>query len=314
MDLIACLRTFTAIVDTGSFTAAAERLALSRAVTSRHIADLEAHLGVRLLHRTTRRLHLTEAGSSMIANVRQILELVEEAERVAGDRTAEPTGLLRVSAPVSFAQRYLAPLVGTYLARHPAAAVDLSLNDRFVDLVEEGYDLAIRIGTLPDSSYLSSRLAQTRLHLAASPAYLKRHGTPKHLVDIAAHACLDYAHVPARRGWMFETPHGPFETQTLTTRVTSNNGDALVSMALGGAGLVYQPDFIIAEHVRTGRLALVLPQIAVRTIGIHAVHPAGRYVPRKTLAFIAHLRAAFKGVAPWSLEKEASRGRGKRGV
>lgn len=304
MDILQGMRTVVAIVDSGSFTGAAERLSLSRTMASKHVADLEAHLGVRLINRTTRRHSLTDAGTQLISTFRQVLDLVEETQRSALHHAAAPAGLLRISAPMSFGFLHVAPLIAPYLERHPAASLVLSLNDRFVELIEEGYDLAIRIGALTDSSLIATRIAESRVFVAASPAYLAAHGTPQHLVDIATHRCLDYSQGGIRRGWLFEPDGEAIRTPVLPSPVLCNNGDALAQMAVDGGGLVYLPDFIIADHVRAGRLAVVMSDIATRTFGIYAVYPAGRHMPLKTRAFVDHLRDAFTGTPPWALKPE----------
>ena len=302
MDMLLAMRTAAAIADLGSFTLAAERLGLSRAMTSKHIADLEAHLRVRLFNRTTRRLSLTEAGSELVEKFRGILELIDETGRTAADHARQPSGLLRLSAPMSFGIAHIAPRIAPYLEANPAAAVDLSLNDRVVDLIEEGYDLAIRIGTLADSSLIATRIAATRLFVVAAPAYLARHGPPATLAEIAGHQILHYAQGAPRQSWTFESGGKRTTTPALTSRIKSNNGDALMRMACGGAGLAFQPDFIIADAVREGLLEVVLPDIATQTLGIFAIYPASQHVPLKTRAFIDHLKACFAGRPPWSID------------
>lgn len=305
MDLLNSMRTVVAIVDAGSFTRAAERLSLSRAMASKHVADLEAHLGVRLFNRTTRRISLTDTGMEMVGTFRQVLELIEETLRSASDHAAAPSGLLRVSAPMSFGLAHVAPLIAPYLEMHADARIDLSLNDRFVDLIEEGYDLAIRIGQLADSSLIATRLAEARIVVVAAPAYLERYGTPRRIEDIAMHRCLDYSQGGIRRGWSFDHEGQASRTPALESAVVCNNGDALVGMAVDGGGLAYQPDFIVAEHVRAGRLSIVLGAVATRTLGIYAVFPAGRHAPLKTRAFVDHLRLAYAGTPPWSLDNKS---------
>lgn len=301
MDVLAAMRAFRQVVEAGSFTRAADRLGQSRAMTSKNVADLEAHLGVRLLNRTTRRISLTEDGARTLETVRNIIDLVEETERHARAHARAPAGRLRISAPMSFGMSHIVPIVPDYLARYPEARIDLDLNDRFVDLVEEGFDFAVRIGTLPDSSLIGSRLATARLYVAASPAYLNRAGRPAALADLTSHRCLDYGARPGRSAWNFSAGQGAARQIPVTSSVTSNNGDALVAMALNGLGLVYQPDFILAPHVRAGRLELVLPHEATRTLDVTALHPGGRHVPLKTRAFADFLKQKFSRVPPWSL-------------
>lgn len=301
MDLFHAMRTVVAIVDTGSFTRAAERLSLSRAMATKHVADLEAHLSIRLFNRTTRRLSLTDDGAEVVETFRRVLELVAETEKTAQDRAISPTGLLRVSAPMSFGIAHVSPLITPYLRQHPGAKIDLSLNDRFVDLIEEGYDLAIRIGALADSSLIATRLAESQLYVVASPSYLAREGRPQSTDEFAHHSCLEYAHSGGRELWTFIAEGRTIRTPPHKTLLRCNNGDALMRMAIDGGGLALLPDFIVGEHVRAGRLELVLPKIATRTLGVYAVYPAGRHVPRKTRAFVDHLRASFTGKPPWAL-------------
>lgn len=305
MDMLLSMRTVAAVADLGSFTRAAERLGVSRPMASKHVADLESHLGVRLFNRTTRRLSLTDDGAALLETFRQVLDLIDATRQRAQDRAGQPSGLLRISAPMSFGLAYLSPLIVPYLDTHPRARIDLALNDRFVDLVEEGYDLAIRIGELSDSSLIATRISDARLHLVASPAYLRSHGSPAGLSEIPRHRCLDYAHGATRSAWSFQVQGNTAATPPLESVIRCNNGDALVRMAIAGGGLAYQPDFIIADHVRAGALELILPDIATRTLGIYAVYPPGRVVPLKTRAFIDHLRSTFTGTPPWSLQASA---------
>ncbi len=305
MDLLLSMRTVATVADLGSFTRAAERLGLSRPMASKHVADLETHLGVRLFNRTTRKLSLTDDGAALLETFRQVLELVDATRQRAQDSAGQPSGLLRVSAPMSFGIAYLSPLIVSYLEAHTKARIDLALNDRFVDLVEEGYDLAIRIGDLSDSSLIATRISVARLHLVASPAYLRSNGSPADLKDIPRHRCLDYAQGAIRNGWSFHASGRTTVTPPMNGFIRCNNGDALVRMAVEGGGIAYQPDFIVADCVRTGALELVLPEIATRTIGIYAVYPPGRHVPLKTRAFIDYLRSAYAGMPPWSLQPSA---------
>jgi len=292
MNVLESMRVYAEIADLGSYTAAASRLGISRAMASKHVADLEARLGARLINRTTRRLGLTEAGLEYLARCRDILEAVEEAEQSAALGAASASGVLRVSAPMSFGISDLAPLVERYLKANPLARLDLVLNDRFVDLVEEGFAMAVRIGRLAPSSLVARRIGATRLILCAAPAYLARAGTPARLADLAGHECLGYAQEGGGTVWRFGEGAGA-TTLTVRSRVTCNNGDALTRMALDGAGLVLQPGFVVGRFIAEGRLVEVLPREAVHELSIHAVHPGGRYVPRKVRAFIDYLADAM---------------------
>lgn len=299
MDQLGALQVLIAVADTGSFSRAAERLGLSRAMASRHILELEARLGVRLFNRTTRRVALTEQGATFVERCRDVIADLETAEREVTSKAAEPVGRLRVNAPMTFGARYIAPCISDFAMRHPGVSIDLVLNDRFVDLVEEGYDIAIRIGRLTDSSMVARRIGGTRIIAAASPGYLARRGVPQAPADLTRHDCLHYAYATARNVWMFEDRDGPV-AQRIDSRVSCNNGDALCQMAMAGLGLVREPDFILGPEIAAGRLVEVLADFAPPAIGIHALHPSGRLVPLKVRAFIDFLAAAFPSGHDWS--------------
>lgn len=295
MDQIAAMRVLVAVTDEASFTKAAERLGMSRAMASKHVQDLEARLGVRLMNRTTRRVGLTAPGSAYVERCRDLLADLEAAEREATSEAAEPIGRLRISASVAFGSIHVAPLIGAFVARHPRVGIELVLGDRYVDLVEEGYDMAIRIGRLADSTLLARRIGTTRLVIAASPAYIARHGTPAAPADLTGHACLRYAYANDGDVWDFLGADGR-QTVRIASGISSNSGEALCQMAVSGLGIVRAPDFIVASHLATGRLVELLADYAVEPLGIHAVHPMGRHVPTKVRAFIDHLAGAQLGV------------------
>lgn len=292
MDRFQEMRGFAAVVDAGSFVAAAEALGVSKAAISRQLGELETRLGVRLLHRTTRRLSLTEEGQVFLARCRELLAAVEEAEAEVSARGGEPRGLVKVSAPVSFGTRHLAPLWGEFRALHPLVRLDVTLADRVVDLVEEGYDLAIRITALADSTLVSRRLATTRMVLCASPRYLKAHGTPAHPADLAAHAVVAYSYWSTGDEWRFEGPAGPVSVRTRPCMHT-NSGDTCRAMALADQGVILQPDFMVGEDLRAGTLRELLPQFRSLELGIHAVYPTRKHLPPKVRALVDFLAAAF---------------------
>src|SRR4051812_287534 len=203
IDLVACMRVFTAVVEAGSFAGAADKLELSRGMATRYVAQLEAHLGVRLLNRTTRKLSLTEAGHDCNERALQILSMVAETESSLAHTSSVPRGILRVSSSNAFGARHLGLAITEYLQRYPGVQVDVTLNDRVVDLVEEGFDVAIRVATKIDPGLVARQLARTRLVVCASPAYLKKHGVPKVPEDLVNHHCLTYAYVNSPNEWCF---------------------------------------------------------------------------------------------------------------
>lgn len=297
MDRLAAMRAFAAVAERGSFASAARALGISRAMASRHVQDLEAHLGARLLDRTTRRVAPTEAGRVYHERCAAILAELAEAESAIGALQARPSGRLRVNAPVSFGALHLAAAVADYMAAHPQVSIELVLNDRMVDLVEEGYDVAIRIGRLAPSSLVARRLAPCRLVACAAPSYLRRAGVPRAPADLAGHECLGYTYAPGRDTWRFVGPGGEEESVRVRGRLDCNNGDALRAAAVHGAGIVVLPVFIVGQDLAEGRLRRVLPRHEAPPIAIHAVRPQGRHLSAKVRSFIDFLVPRF-GDAP----------------
>ena len=274
LDRLTGLEVFARVAGAGSLSAAARALGMSQTMVTKHIAALESRLGVKLFHRTTRRLSITEAGRNYLESSARILAEIEAADAaVAADRV-EPRGLLRLNAPVSFGARQIAPLLAEFAQRHPRVTVELGLNDRLVDLVEEGWDLAIRIGNLSNSSLIARRIAPCRIVVCAAPSYLKARGTPRTVASLADHNCLGYTlsqRTPVDR-WVFGADVGV----QISGNLRANNGDALRAAAIAGQGIIHQPTFIVADDIREGRLvALALDQPTVELGGIYAVYPAG---------------------------------------
>ena len=297
MNKLLEMRSFVTVVDAGSFVGAAEALGLSKPAVSRHVAELEARLGVRLLHRTTRKLSLTAEGEIFDARCRELLAGVDEAEAEITARAGEAVGVLKINAPVTFGVRHLAPLWGGFIARHPRVSLDVSLSDRVVDLVEEGYDLAIRIASLPPSSLIGRQLARTRVILCASPAYLREAGTPVHPSELARHRVLAYSYWALGDEWRFDGPEGELRVHTRPC-LRSNNGDTCLAGALAGQGLILQPSFLVHEALRDGSLVEVLPQYRAIELGIHALYPTRRFVAPKVRLMIDYLVEAFRE-PPW---------------
>ena len=297
-DRLTTLTVFTRIVETGSFTAAAEQMGLSRAAVSKHLMALEDRLGVRLLNRTTSRCSLTEAGQAFYERGRQILGDLEEAEREAGQTGSKPRGLLKVNAPMTFGTMHLAPALPAYLATFPEVSVDMTLNDRVVDLLEEGFDVAVRIGRLADSSLVARRLAPCRLIVTAAPDYLARRGTPRTPQELGLHECLGYAYAPGRDAWEFIGPDGPM-TVRVKGALRVNNGEALASAAVAGLGILLSPTFIVSDDLAARRLVTILDGWAVPQRGIYAVWPQGRHLSAKVRTFVDFLAGRFGPEPYW---------------
>lgn len=306
MDRFRELASFVAVVDAGSFVGAAEALRTSKAAVSRLVQDLEARLGARLLHRTTRRLSLTEAGRDYHQRAVQILAELDEADSIASQATRRAVGLLKINVPLSFGISHLAPLWGAFLALHPEVELDVTLSDRVVDIVDEGFDLAIRITRLPDSSLVSRRLASTRIVICASPGYLKAHGTPATLAEIARHSVIGYSYAALGDTWQLAGPNGP-ETLLTRPRLRANNGDTCRAAALDHQGIVQQPTFLVGADLAAGRLVPILTQYESRELGIYAVYPTRKHLSGKVRALVDYLAAAFAD-APWEAATGSAQG------
>jgi DNA-binding transcriptional LysR family regulator len=285
MDLLSSMKVFAAVVEAGSFAGAADKLETSRAMTSKQVQKLEEHLGTRLLNRTTRKLSLTETGREFYERCVQILTDVAEAEQVAGQMTSTPRGVLKLTMPLSFGQHRLAGIVGEYAQAYPQVRLDISLSDRKVDIVEEGFDLAIRIGTLPQSDLIARKIGGVRSLICASPAYLAGHGTPVKPADLTKHACLGYTLTGNSGEWRIEGPGGEVLVP-VTGPIRADNGDMLRLAALSGAGVVFQPRFIVADDLAAGRLVRILPEWQSGELGVHAVYPSRRHLSAKVRTLI----------------------------
>lgn len=301
MDRLDDLKLFTLVAETKSFTKAADRLGLSKSAASRRVAELEARLGARLFHRTTRSISLTQVGQGFCQRVSQILGELEEAERSVTSEHAAPRGTLKVAAPMSFGLSHLAPVLCTYMERYPEVQVDMDVSDRFVDLVEEGYDVAVRIGRLKDSSLVARRICPIRMVVCASPAYLDRRGTPKTPAELAEHDCLLYTNSQSFDQWGFRTAPGSDQTQSIRVqgRMRVSNGDVLRQAALAGLGVVVLPSFIVGDDLVSGKLRGILTDYTVSEGALHALYPANRHLSPKVRAFVDLLAASFGPVPYW---------------
>ena len=288
MDRYQEIKVFTTVAECGSFVAASVALGLSKAAVSRYVSDLERRLGARLMHRTTRKLSLTPEGEIFLARCRVILESIEESEEEISSRGLNASGTLRVTAPVSFGIRHLAPLWSDFLKAYPEVKVDLELSDRVVNLVEEGFDLAIRIGQLNDSTLVCRQLTSTRLVLCASPDYLKRHGTPNHPAELTEHETFSYSLLSTGHTWKFDGPEGRVDVR-VSPRMTSNNGDTGVEVCIRGGGIHLWPSFLVEEQLRKGELVEILPAFKASIFGVYAVYPSKKYVSPKVRALVDFL-------------------------
>jgi len=304
MDRFRELETFVAVVSAGSFVGAAAALRSSKAAVSRLVQDLEARLGARLLHRTTRRLSLTEAGRDYHQRAVQILAELEEADGVASQATRRAVGLLKVNVPLSFGISHLAPLWGSFLALHPEVELDVTLSDRVVDIVDEGFDLAVRITRLPDSSLVSRRLASTRTLLCASPGYLAAHGTPMTLDELSRHQVIGYSYAALGDTWQLQGPEG-LDTVHTHPRFRANNGDTCRAAALDHQGITLQPTFLVGSDLASGRLQRILPEYESAELGVYAVYPTRKHLSGKVRALVDYLAAAF-AETPWESPATAS--------
>jgi DNA-binding transcriptional LysR family regulator len=287
------MRIFVATVDAHNFTAAAKRLALSKQFVSRRVMALEEALGVQLLIRNTRKLAVTELGQEFYERARRILGEVEDAEQAMSLRRAGPRGLLRVSAPMSFGMMHLSPLVANFLREHDDVRFDMELSDRTVDVVGEGFDMAIRIGTLPDSTLIAQKLVDVRMVACCSPGYVRRRGAPRHPAELARHSCLLYGHGGVV-SWDFVVD-GVSKGFEVEGPLRANNGELIRDAAVAGLGIVRLPDFIVAEALAGGQLVTVLEEFLPKAVSVYAVYPQHRQGSVAVRVFVQFLREGLGG-------------------
>lgn len=296
MDRLEAMRTFVSVVNEGAFTRAAERLGHSPQLVSKYVSQLEQRLGSRLLNRTTRRVSLTEAGRVYYQRAQQVLAEIDEMESQLGDLQHSPRGQLRISAPVSFASRHMAGLLGDFRQAYPQVQIDLNLNDRRVDIVEEGFDIALRIGQLQDSSLIARKMAPINLAWVASPDYLRAHGTPQSPEELADHHYLKYSYsddslLLGRGAGSLVQQHG----------ISCNNGDVLVEAAIQGAGIALQPTFIAGPAIADGRLVTLMPAHTPEPLGLYAVYAHRQLLASKVRSFIDFMDGYYGAPPSWDL-------------
>jgi DNA-binding transcriptional LysR family regulator len=288
MDRFAAMEVFVRVVESGSFVAAADRLGLSQAMVSRYVQDLESRLGTRLLQRTTRRLSLTEAGAAYFERSQQVLRDIEEMDLSVASQTQQPRGTLRVNAPVVFGTRHLSHFLAEYSARFPDVTIDLSLSDRFIDLVEEGADLAVRIGALGESTLVARRLCPIRLVICGSPAYFAKHGRPCTPAELAQHNCLGYTYTRSGNEWPLNGPDGPVNVPVRGS-LRANHGEVLCQAAIDGLGLALQPTFIAGEAIERGLLEPVMSDYRPAELSAYAVFLSRKFLSAKVRTFLDFL-------------------------
>lgn len=293
------MRVFVEAATAGSLSAAGRHLGMSPAMATKHVNALEARLGVKLFHRSTRRLNLTEAGANYLEACQRILPEIAAAEAEAASQRVKATGLLRMNVPLSFGVRYVAPLLNEFSHRHPEVTVELGLNDAMLDLIEGNWDMAIRVGHLADSNLQARRLGDSCLIVCAAPSYLDRRGVPRTVQELTQHNCLSYimSSTQNRQHWAFGSK-GEIKV-AVHGDLLANNGDALVAAAVVGQGIIYQPHFIVCEALRRGELvALELDKPAAALGGIHVLYPQDRRPPAKVRVMVDYLAEAFSSSPP----------------
>ena len=299
MDRLRAMEVFVEVVRKNGFARAADALDTSPANVTRIIADLESHLGTRLLNRSSRKMSLTESGDALYERAKTIVEDMADVEAIASSTSTTPRGVLRLNAPLSFGVLQLAPLWGKFMDLHPGIELEVALIDRVVDIVEEGYDMAIRISRAGSASHAARKLATSQNICCAAPAYLEKHGVPKVPQDLAAHRCIGYRYAATADEWHFSRQSGKPDVVKVNCAMHTNNGDTARAVAVAGGGVIWQPTFLIGADLRAGRLVRVLPDYDLPDIDVLAVYPSRRHLSAKVRVMIDFLAQEFAGVPPW---------------
>lgn len=305
MDILNAMKLYCHIVDYGQLSIAADKLELSKGAVSKQLAKLEDHLGGRLLNRTTRRLTTTEAGLVFYEHAKQILELVTEAESAVTGLTSEPNGILKINAPMSFGVNYLGELLAKYQQKYPKVKINLTLHDRQIDLVEEGYDLVLRIASLKDSSLIARKLAPCNFAICASPEYLKKHGVPKQPSDLKKHNCLLYSYSDSIKTWLLINKQGDKEFVHVDGSFITNNGNLIANALINGMGIAMLPTFIVGDSIRKDEAVTILDDWCNKTEDISLVYPSSKHLSAKVRAFVdlavEHFKPTENGSAYWDI-------------
>ncbi|MET0088675.1 MAG: LysR family transcriptional regulator [Candidatus Thiodiazotropha sp.] len=299
MNRLESLESFVAVVESGRFSTAAERLGIGKSVISRRVSELEDHLGALLLHRTTRQLSLTEAGRAFYPRAVQVLEDLSDAEQSVSQAQQELSGRIRLAAPLTFGQLHLAPALTAFMEQHPKVILDADFNDGEVNLVQEGIDLALRIGELADSSMVARPLAPIRLLACASPGYLAKHGIPQTPQDLEQHQGLCYSNMPEPQKWRFIDSTGRGLSIRIPLRMQANNGQILLEAAAAGHGICLTPTFIAYQAILEGRLVRILEDYQSPAATAYAIYPNRRFIPQRVRAFADYLRDLYGDQPYW---------------
>jgi DNA-binding transcriptional LysR family regulator len=298
MDRLRALEVFVEVVKRDGFARAAEALDTSPANVTRYISDLESHLQTRLLNRSSRKMSLTSSGEALFERAKSILADVAEAEAIVSTATLQPHGLLRINAPLSFGVLHLAPLWAKFMRLYPEVQLDVSLIDRVVDIVEEGYDMAVRISRAGSASNVARKLATSRNVLCASPDYIQQHGMPQTPAELLQHACIGYSYAATADEWQMLDASGQPHAVKVNCLMHTNNGDTALAAALGGLGVIWQPTFLVGADLRAGRLQRVLPDYHMPDMDVLAVYPSRRHLSAKVRVMIDFLVQELAGT-PW---------------
>ncbi len=301
MDRLTEMEAFATVVDQGGFTDAAKKMGISKSAVSKHVSSLEARLGARLLNRTTRRVSPTEIGLAYYDRARRVLNDAGEADSLVTSMQSAPSGLLRISVATDFGVNHLSPILGEFLQEFPDITVNMVLNNRYVELISEGFDMAIRIGELEDSTLRARKLTETTKRMVGSPEYFKKYGRPQKIDDLNEHKLLHYSNQANNAVWKLTAPSGEKRQVRTAGWLTVNDGQSLLNAAISGLGIAYLPSFLYAEALAQGLVEEAIPDLPIDTQGIYAVYPPGRFTQPKVRAFIDFLVQAFadKGPDAW---------------
>jgi DNA-binding transcriptional LysR family regulator len=298
MDRLTEMEAFATVVDQGGFTDAARKMGISKSAVSKHVSSLETRLGARLLNRTTRRVSPTEIGLAYYDRARRVLNDAGEADALVSSMQSAPSGLLRISVATDFGVNHMSPILGDFLVDYPDITVNMVLNNRFVELISEGFDLAIRIGEMEDSSLRARKLTETTKRLIAAPSYFEQFGRPEKIDDLNSHKLLHYSNQSAGNVWKLTAPSGEKRQVRTQGWLTVNDGQSLLNACVSGLGIAYLPSFLYADALRQGLVEEVMPDLPKETQGIYAVYPPGRYTQPKVRTFIDFLVESFKEKGP----------------
>ena len=299
MNRLTQLALFTAAIEDGSLAAAGRRLGMTPAMAGKYVAALEVELGVRLLHRSTRSLSLTDVGRTYFERSKRVLEQMEEADREARNLHGEPRGTLRITAPMTFGALHLGAPVAKFVSSYPEASVEMTLDDRYIDLRESGFEMAVRIGRLADSNLIARQIAPCHMVACASPAYLEKKGHPRSPTDLGAFDLLTYSMSRSPGSWTFTDAAGRVSTPRGTPRLRTNNVQLLQAAALNDGGIAYGPSFVFGSYLETGALRQVLPAYKTSTLPIYVIYPSTRQVTAKVRRFVDLLESGFGAEPPW---------------